>query len=427
MRNRLVWCALSSVTAGWLVAGCGGSGDTDPEWGGHVTTAAPRCSDLTGDDAKALFGTPVVPPANVSETLIFGGMDPGTLEPINFELGFRLTGNNVPVTAPTDLYVRSIEVTRFVSGWRAGETDYAVAFHVCSVDAEGSAEVAVEGELAHVTALEPALIAKLSSGHQECSTNAGPEETVETCSRYFSPDGDDALVIDEGAPIGSAGGTGATDYRPGLDFNLLDTRFANEFLNPDRLGSEEGPGRWFRYGACVYEYFTGTTRESYLSKVGQNGDLRAPSGDPCGRLSIDKAGTAAGVWILADKANLDISTDWVGVLQNLLVLAPHPVFPGQREVVSSELLSIASHNGDGILVEFAQTGVGELNRSFYEMTPGPIHCIEATGFEIASPHHYLLQVGPNGDTLTIERLASACDGIPTGSRAFGPDALQFVR
>jgi hypothetical protein len=424
MGHSLLSTTLRSVAAASLLAACGGS---DSDLDGKVTTAAPRCSDLTDADAKALFGTPVIPTTSVLESLIFGGMDPGTLEPINFELGFRLTGMNVPVTAPTDLYVNSIASTKFISGWRAGETDYAVTFHVCSEDKAGTAEVAVEGDFAHVTSLEPALLAALASGQQECNTNAGPEETVETCRRFFAATGDDALVIAEGESIGSAGGTGATDYRPGFDFNLLDTRFPNEFVNPDRLGAEEGPGRWFRYGACVYDYFTGATGTAYMSKVGQNGDLRTMSGDPCGRLSIDKAGTAAGVWIRADKADLDINTDWVGVLQNLLVLAPHPVFPGQREVVSSELLSIASHDGDGLLVEFAQTDVGEVNRSFYEMTPGPIHCIEGSGFGIPDPHHYYVQVGPAGDTLTIERLASGCDSTPTGSRAFGPGAIQFVR
>jgi hypothetical protein len=424
MRNRLFGRArnLGGFATALIAAACGTS---EPE--GDVTTAAPRCSDLTDGDAKALFGTPVVPASSVLESLIFGGMDPGTLEPINFELGFRLTDINVPVHAPTDLYVRSIEMTKFLVGSRAGETDYAITFHVCSEDSSGTTEVAVEGDFAHVTALEPSLAAHLMGSELECSTNPGPDETVETCRRFFTPTGDAALVIAEGELIGSAGGTGATAYRPGFDFNLLDTRFETEAVNRDRLGAEDGPGRWFRYGACVYEYFTGATRTDYLSKVGQNGDLRAYASAPCGTLSVDKAGTAAGVWIRADKAELDISNDWIGVLENLLVLAPHPVFPGQREVVSSELLSIANHDDRGLLVEFTQVDSGDVNRSFYDMTPGPIHCVTGAGFGIPDPHHYYIQVGPAGESLTIERLASTCDATPLAARTFGSAAIQFVR
>jgi hypothetical protein len=405
-----------------LVSGCGAEDPPDTD-----IPAAPRCSDLTGADAKALFGTPVVPTDKVLESLIFGGMDPGTLEPINFELGFRLTDINVPVTAPTDLYVRSLEATNFLTGSRAGERDYAISFHVCTEDPDGTLEVAVEGDFAHITALAPSLTAILESGERDCYMNTGPDETIETCRRFFPTSGDDMFVIPAGEVIGSAGGTGATAYRPGFDFNLLDTRFPNAFVNPDRIGAEEGPGRGFRYGACVYEYFTGTTRTAYMSKVGQNGDMRDYPSAPCGVLSIDQAGTAAGVWIRADKASLDIGNDWVGVLENLLVLGPHPVFPGKREVVSSELLSIASYNGDGLLVEFEQVDAGDVNRSFYQMTPGPIHCIKGKGFPNAHPHYYYVQLGASGDTLTIERLASDCGNTPVGSRTFGSGALQFVR
>jgi hypothetical protein len=234
-------------------------------------------------------------------------------------------------------------------------------------------------------------------------------------------------VIHAGESIGSAGGTGATSYRPGFDFNLLDTRFPNTYVNPDRIGAEEGPGRWFRYGACVYEYFTGATRAAYLGKVGQNGDLRSDTSAPCGTLSIDQAGTAAGVWIRADKASLDITSDWIGVLESLLVLGPHPVFPGKREVVSSEMLGIASTNGHGLLIEFEQQDEGDVNRSFYQMTPGPIHCVDGGGFAIPAPHSYYMQLGASGDTLTVERLDSPCATTPDYKRGFTSSAIQFVR
>jgi hypothetical protein len=393
-----------------------------------VVTAAPRCVDIAPTDAKGVFTHPVVPTDKVLESLIFGGMDPGTLEPINFELGFRLTDINVPVTAPSDLYMRSLEYTNFLVGSRAGETDFSASFHVCSDDARGELEVAVEGDFAHITSLDDDLQAIVDARTFECSTNAGPTETVETCRTFFAPTGDDALVVAAGAPIGTAGGTGLTSYAPGFDFNLLDVRFPNEYANPDRLGREEGPGRWFRYGACVYEYFTGATRDAYMAKVGQNGDLRVNDSDPCGRMSIDQPGTAAGIWARADKADLDISTDLVAVLQSLLVLGPHPVFPGQREVVSSEMPEIASRmDGTGLLIEFEQNDEGDFNRSFYQMTPGTIHCVDGAGFGVPDPHSYYIEVGAGGDTLTIEKLASTCASTPQASRAFTAKAMHFVR
>jgi len=403
------------------LAACGAEDPAPP------ATAAPRCADLASSNPKALFTHPVVPTDSVLESLIFGGMDPGTLEPINFELGFRLDDLNVPVTAPSDLYMRSIEYTNFLAGSRAGETDYSASFHVCSDDTRGPLEVAVEGDFAHITALSPGLQQLVDTRTFECRTNAGPEETVETCRTFFPPTGDGALMIAAGELIGTAGGTGQTSYAPGFDFNLLDIRFPNEYVNPDRLGAEEGPGRWFRYAACVYEYFIGATGASYMSKVGQNGDLRVDSHDPCGRMSIDKAGTAAGVWARADKAALDISSDLVGVLQSLVVLGPHPVFPGQREVVSSEMTSIASRmDGSGLLIEFEQQDTGDVNRSFYEMTPGTIHCIDGAGFGVPDPHSYYIEVGA-ADTLTLERLDAPCAKIPQASRAFSAKAIQFVR
>jgi hypothetical protein len=408
-----------------LLAGACGGGDDDG--GGEpdeVETLAPRCDEVAGGDPRELLTHAVVPTESVFETLIFGGMDPGTLEPINFELGYRLDGINVPVTAPADLYVRSFEYTSYLTGSRAGETDYAVSFTICS-DAEGAP--AVEGDFAHITALEPDFADIIATATFDCYDNEGPEETIETCRVFYPADADDGLVIPVGTAIGSAGGTGNTDYAPGFDFNLLDTRYPNEYVNPDRIGAEEGPGRWFRYGACVYEYFAEPMRSAYLDVVGQNGDLRVSADDPCGTMSIDMDGTAAGVWILAGAAELDISTDLVGVLENLLVLGPHHVFPGTREVISSEMLEVASWQDGGLLVEFEPEADAASNPSFYDMEPGTIHCLDAAGFGNEVPHHYYVELGDGGDTLTLERLEASCSLVEPEARAFTGAALEFVR
>ena len=412
---------LVSLPFALLAAACGGGGGGSDD----AETLAPPCDVIAGANPRELFTEAVVPTDAVFETLIFGGMDPGTLEPINFELGYRLNDIDVPVTAPAELYVRSFEYTSYLTGARAGETDYAFAFDVCST-AEGTS--AVEGDFAHMTALEPEFAALLDTTDFDCSTSENFEESAEKCRAFYQASEEDGLVIPAGTLLGSAGGTGETDYAPGFDFNLLDTRYPNEYVNPDRIGAEEGPGRWFRYGACVYEYFTEPTRSAYMDLVGQNGDLRVDADDPCGTMSIDQAGTAAGVWMRAEAADLDISTDLVGVLENLLVLGPHPVFPGTREVVSSEMLEVASWTDGGTLVEFEPVGAdADTNPSFYDMAPGTIYCVDAAGFGNQVPHHYLVELGAGGDTLTLERLDASCSLIDPEARAFTGAAMEFVR
>ena len=237
-------------------------------------TLAPLCYGLTAGkaSAKELFTNPVVPTDKVQESLIFGGMDPGTLEPINYELGFLLNDLNVPLSAPTDLYVSALEYTRFTEGWRAGETDYSISFTVCSDDSSGETLPAVEGEFAHITTLSADLKARLDSPDVQCTTDSGGGETVDHCRLFIPADAEKGIVIAAGTNFGTAGGTGTTSYKPGFDFNMLDTRFPNSYINPNRLGGETGMGKYFRYGACVYEYFNDPSKSAYLAKVGQNGN-----------------------------------------------------------------------------------------------------------------------------------------------------------
>jgi len=83
-------------------------------------------------------------------------------------------------------------------------------------------------------------------------------------------------------------------------------------------------------------------------------------------------------------------------------------------------------DGSGLLIEFEQQDTGDVNRSFYEMTPGTIHCIDGAGFGVPDPHSYYIEVGA-ADTLTLERLDAPCAKIPQASRAFSAKAIQFVR
>ncbi len=396
-----------SLSLLWLCAAlaCGSDPMGMPDPGEPTDTVAPLCSTIAGGGPKELFAQPVVPTDAVTEALIFGGMDPGTLEPINFELGFLLGDTNVPVVAPADLYVRSLEYTRYMTGFRAGVTDYGMTFQVCAVeDVEGRASPAVTGAFQHITSLSAELQAMVDSLELDCFVDdANPEEVAEKCAAFL-PAGlaeDGGLVIAAGTTIGGAGGTGANDYTPGFDFNLMDERYPNAYVNPDRLGAEEGPGHAFRYGACVYEYFAEPHRSAYLAAVGQNGEPRASESDPCGTLGFGVPGTAAGVWILEDGAGLTLESAYVQTLESLLVLGPHPVTPGTHQVLSSELPALSDVSGRRALLTYAPDDGADVNPDLYAVAPGTIYCIESEPYGAFEPHAHLLELEEGGERLTI--------------------------
>ncbi len=390
-------------------------------------SAAPLCATVAGDaSGKEVFSVPVVPTGKILEALVFGGMDPGTLEPINYELGFRLNDINVPVTSPGALYLQSIESTRYIGGFRDGETDFGMTFHVCSKEGDSANLVAVEGDFAHMTELAPALLAYLDSDDVHCDMSDGPEEDTENCAVRFN-DLDNPVIVAAGDPLGSAGGTGLTAYMPGFDFNLLDARFAVPWINPDRIGAEEGPGRGFRYGACVYEYFSEPMMSEYLGLVGQNGVMRDDPQIPCGTMAIDVENSAAGLWMRADQTQLDISTDWVGVLSNVLVVGPHPITPQTHQVISSELLEVAEFNGGGILLEYEYPGAGEVNPRIQDIEPGTIYCLESEGYLNPTPFYHYIMLSEDRTTLRIERLENSCAAVATMDRGFSNAAIDFVR
>ena len=392
---------------------CGGGG------GGHGSDA-PLCTDLYATNPRALFTVAAVPAASVEHALVFGDMDPGTLEPINFELGFQLNAINVPVRAPAELFVRSVASNAYLTGSRAGETDYQIVFDVCR-DAQG--RVAVEGDFAHLTTIEPVIQDIFDSLNLECETYGGAEETVEKCRGFLSNE----VVIAAGTLVGTAGGTGLSSYAPGLDLNLFDTRFPNFYVNPERIGADQGPGAGFRNGACVYEYFPEPTRSSYLDRVGAAGMFRESADAPCGSMSVDVEGTAAGIWILASEAGLSINDDLAGVLGSLLVLAPDTLLPDERRAVSTELDSLSTIDGNNRLLLFDFVTTGDVNVAFEDMQPGTVHCLATQPGGVAGDAYFLLELGAGGDTLTFERVAADCSATPEADRTFSGAALAFVR
>lgn len=412
--------------AGWLiVAACG---DADDESEAGVETQAPTCASLVGDDPRELFRQPVVSPDAVLASLVLGDMDPAALDPFTFELGFLLDGLNVPVTAPADLYVHAIEYTDFLTGARAGERDYSLNFSVCSHD-DGTGAVAVEGVFAHVTSLESELLNRFSDAQLSCERGEGNGETIESCGVRYFPARDERLMIPAGTLIGGAGGTGKTAYRPGFDFNLLDERFPNAFVNPERLGSDDGPGRWYRYGACVYEYFAEPWRAEYLSRVGRGPSARRVSrAAPCGRLEIDVAGTAAGLWIEEQYAGLDVNRDLIqDVTARTLVLAPSVLQPETHQVISAASEALSRSAVGRHLWEMQVADAGDINRRFEDMQPGQVHCLDATAEGApAIAAAFVLEV-LDERALRIERVSDACSTLTPAQRIFSAAALTFVR
>ncbi|MCC7072703.1 MAG: hypothetical protein IT383_15345 [Deltaproteobacteria bacterium] len=386
---------------------------------GPEAVEAPTCATLAGESERELFTEAIVPVDAVRESLVFGGMDPGSLEPINFELGFMLNDINIDVTAPAELYVRALGRNEYLSGLRAGETDYQLVFDVCT-DEDGA--VLVEGDLAHITTIATELQPLFEARADECETHEAADESVRACRWFLN---DEPAVIAAGTLLGTAGGTGATTYAPGLDVNLLDARAPNAFVNPERLGAEEGPGRAFRYGACAYEYFVEPFRSSYLAAVGLGGVPRESEDAPCGTLSVGQSGTAAGVWIREDKASLEVSDNLVEVLEHLLVLAPDQLDPAHRQVVSTELDELSAHDGVNRLMQFDVISDGDVNPSLYAMRPGTIYCLDTEAFDAWAG--YYLELLDEGRRLKIERHADSCAGTASTLRTFGPTAIEFVR
>ena len=416
-----------------LAVGCGSSNDNNAAVDTNIKSVAylPSCGSVAqangSVDEKGLFSLPVVDPSFVSASLPIGDLQPGEFTPINYELGFLLNAINVDVTAPADLYVKSITSTEYLSGWRKGEIDFGMGYEVCSHLVNDKEEVAVEGEYAHMTAINDDIRAELMGA--PCVEDINDVASTRNCSIQY---GNDFFLIEKATLLGSAGGTGLSEYKPGFDSNLLDFRFENTFVNPDRIGADEGPASGYRYGACIYEYFLDPTKTEYLSTVGSLIKARVSETEPCGQLSgIGKAGTAAGIWIPEDKAGLSstIFSELTVVLGNILILADHYLFPEEQLNISTDLVAVADIEGEATLVDIMKEPSGDINIDFKDMLPGTVYCLEGTsdGGGFITDFYYYLEVIDGGGTLKLERLDSECKLTPEASRLFTGDVMRYVR
>ncbi|MCA9577104.1 MAG: hypothetical protein R3B40_09780 [Polyangiales bacterium] len=428
-----------------LSPGCGGGGGEPPPPVVHQSQA-PSCADLVGDgDPRLLFSHRLIDPEAVSAAVVLGDMDPSSpQETLNFEQGMYVPVNT-PLSAPTDIYVEAI-----VRSDHADVSDWGIAYHVCSVLGEdGVRRPGVHGNFAHVTTLPPTLQALFDA---ELAAFEGGLTSAVACSsggcdlnlnrmRDNLGDPDYVLVVAAGASLGTAGpidGVGPA----GVDTNLLDRRMndgaGNAYINPNRLGAEEGHGVGWRYGACFYEYFPAETRDAYLAKIRVLDEPRVSATTPCGTLDVDVANSPAGVWATSTIADQSMSADFDGAaldqyLGQVVVLADHYARPDTHMMISTSLPGLAQLGEAVYAMEFEKSAADSVdaedyvNLDFAQAEAGPIHCYAGTRVGAVEAVYYLLQLAPDGDALTIERVETDCRATPAAERAFSEAGDGYVQ
>lgn len=430
----------------------------------------PLCASLVSDEAPdVLFDHELVPIGAVDSAYPYGDMQPDQVqEIINFEQGFYIRNSpefaNVPLTAPTTLYVRSIEVTRHDADHDGTVelTDYGFTYDVCSRIVEGERGPAVSGNFAHLKSLAPSIATVFGTEADRIRSGAIAESESAlrcsngidgpgTCTFFVSlareEDPTFSLVVPAGDPIG-------TTAFPGFDANVRDRRknggLGNHFLSRDRWTAETGHASGLRYGVCTYEYFVEPYRTQYLRRIGANGVYRNVDGNglpvavehPCGLFEADlgAGGTAAGYWMESSRAALHMTEDMSieateEVLSGMLVLSEHFLEPNAKLAMSTHLAALSGGGNDArpMVVEFARGAPDGTNTNvpFDEVVPGTVYCYVGAGYSNAlSRFSFLLEiVDAPVPTLRIERLEGApdCSTYPPYKRTFGPSVLTFVR
>jgi hypothetical protein len=443
-----------------LAAACAPEGypeDTDTPWPDdteawqpdpEVESWAPRCADLvTEDSPRELFTQALLPAAHVESTVMLGNLEPEE-DALNHETGFYITGSNVPLTAPADLYIGAIQRSFHPYD---GVTDWGVAFDVCSYLDGNVPRAAVSGNFAHMGSLGPALqdffdteLAKHQAG--EASAMVCDEQEWEcgvnlNAYRDLSGEPDFTLVIATGENLGTAGPTDGNPGPRGLDMNLSDRRInhfeGNFYLNPTRLGGEEGPPARWRYGVCPYEYFSEPHRSDLLGKVTNYDGKRESTDQPCGTLEVDRGaqGSVAGLWITSELAEQRNDPDAAlhegrDYRDSLLVLTAHVTRADTEMMLSTGLDALSAFTRPtNSLVAFAEVEAGDsqpaTNVPFQQTTAGTVYCYAGSRYGGHEDATYLMEVSSDGATLQVQRLDTDCSDTAPSARTFDTEDAQY--
>lgn len=446
-----------------LILGCSDSPrepfQEQPDAAGLIEdeSRAPLCSDIAMPQApNALFTHGIIDANEISETIMLGDMDPTSpQEVLNFEMGFYVPGVEVPLVAPAKLYLQSIE-----RSYHANDdvTDFGVGYHVCSYDDAGVRKAAVSGNFAHVAALNSELTAlfdaelrKLKDGQESSVRCSG--DTTEECSLFVSMLRDQAgdpsltLIVEAGSQLGLTGHLEGNLGPAGIDANLQDRRIndfsGNYYINPNRLGADNGPGAGWRYGACTYDYFVEPFRTQYLDMIRNVGVARVSADQPCGTVEIDEGveGTLGGMWALDSVGTQIMSGDLGGqalddYLINLLALADHLTFPETKMMLSTSLQQLSQITNEPSLIEFDKAiefdadWNNEVNVPFALAQPGITYCYAGQRYHGNQDAFYLAELSQNGTTMQFEKVVEDCRGLTADSRVFDTQSdayFSFVR
>ncbi len=426
----------------------------------EILSHAPLCDEII-DPAypNKIFTHALVNPDAVDTAVVLGDMEPSSpQEIINFEQGFYISQSGTQMTAPADLHITSIESSLHID---TGLTDYGISFDVCSYQSDLKTLPAVLGNFAHITHLGEDLNTLFESEmnkykqQQDSAITCNGDGVLQsrTCTlsinrlRDLIDDQKYDFIAYAGSSLGEAGPLEGKAIPRGIDTNLQDKRkndyAGNYYINPDRLGAEEGPGTGWRYGACFYEYFPEQYSSAYTSKISSLGDYRESKDNPCGVLEVDKnrLGTVGGVWATGDSAGLSMSDDFGGelldnYLENILVMADHFIVPGEKIMLSTSIDALSDHNGENKAMEFNKAELNDNNWQLLtnlpldQTEPGYTYCYAGNYYGSFVEFYFLLALSDDTDQLFVQRVDGDCSNTTQAEREMSMDQKEkylFVR
>jgi hypothetical protein len=364
------------------------------------------CSDSTGPAARCEGGPYLthlpVEQSLIQEVSILGQFNPpGDIFPRG-QTSLALNGSGLtPLYAPARSTILSVRSTTWSgSEFRADTTDYSISFEI-------DACPQIEGVFHHIPALTSALMARLADA--TCETYSTTSESVVSCTAFVR------IPTDAGAVLGQATAS------HGFDFDFFDKRVTYDYVMRRRY-----PGA--QWAICVQPLYPPPLRDFLLERVGRGG-VRRTHEPVCGRMEIDVAGTAQGMWVVEGH---DVVMDFA---------TSHLFFALAYDDLSDDFLVIATGhpafrlNAYSPLYTFHAESEGRVNRRFVDLpADGTIHCYTpGPGVPGGLPSivSIFVALGAEG-RVTIEKVEHALHQSPCALQApaawaFSSAALHLMR
>ena len=319
-----------------------------------------------------------VPIGAIASATPVGNMNPPQHSVPTDHSGIYLNGTGIPLVAPGPLVVYSVNRARYVtSAFRQGTSDYTLNATACN---------GYQVVLGHIQAPVAAIT---NAATTDCQTYSTANETVESCRANNV-----AIPFAAGAAIGSVGGVTS----PSFDFGLYAGTNVNAFVNASRYTGQT------LTAVCAYDAFTPDLKAQLYGLIGYPGDHASGEAPQCGTMTVDVAGTAAGVWVLQSAP-----VNQAGDETNFLSLVPHPLYPQSAQVISAGLATLINTDAPPYDHLPALTS-GRLNRRFRDVTgDGQVYCYVAS--LATSRESYMLRLSAS-NVLAIQKFAHAQGASP---------------